>query len=271
MPGSCEATMEFSKGKMSENFHEDDTEYVQASVLAANEVKCGADGFVVKMTDGGHLKCVHNNPEGARLPDYAAQPAIVLKLEDESRILLPIIVLDIPSQMVQEAIRNVPLARPTVYLVIKDMIDLMGYKLKCVRITHRVCEAYYARIYLEKDGEEAGTMFSLDLRPSDAINLAVRARVPIQVNKSLAIGDGVHIVSSSDHPLAHASRAYRRRTFAITEEDRPDTDNPLLQHLLVEFKLQQSLTQAAAEERYADAANLRDQLTVFRRVAKMDE
>lgn len=56
------------------------------------EVKSGADGFVIKMRDGRHLRCVHNNPHGGHLPDYAPHPAIVLKMEDGTGLLLPIIV-----------------------------------------------------------------------------------------------------------------------------------------------------------------------------------
>lgn len=47
---------------------------------------------MIKMRDGKHLRCVHNNPQGGNLPDYAPHPAIVLKMEDGSDLLLPIIV-----------------------------------------------------------------------------------------------------------------------------------------------------------------------------------
>lgn len=55
-------------------------------------MKSGADGFIIKMRDGRHLRCVHNNPQGGHLPDYAPHPAIVLKMEDGTGLLLPIIV-----------------------------------------------------------------------------------------------------------------------------------------------------------------------------------
>ena len=56
------------------------------------EVKNGSDGFVIKMRDGRHLRCVHNNPQCGHLPDNAPHPAIVLKMEDGTGLLLPIIV-----------------------------------------------------------------------------------------------------------------------------------------------------------------------------------
>lgn len=62
--------------------------------VCAVEVKSGSEGFLIKMRDGRFVKCVHNNPEGGHLPDYAPQPAIVLKMEDGSDLLLPIIVCE---------------------------------------------------------------------------------------------------------------------------------------------------------------------------------
>lgn len=56
------------------------------------EVRSGADGFMVKMRDGRQLRCVHNNPQGGNLPNYAPHSAVVLKMEDGTGLLLPIIV-----------------------------------------------------------------------------------------------------------------------------------------------------------------------------------
>lgn len=55
-------------------------------------MKSGSDGFTIKMRDGKYIKCIHNSPQGGHLPDYAPHPAIVLKMEDGTGLLLPIIV-----------------------------------------------------------------------------------------------------------------------------------------------------------------------------------
>ena len=65
---------------------------VLSCLCFAVEVRSGPDGFMVKMRDGRHLRCVHNNPQSGHLPDYAPHPAIVLKMEDGTGLLLPIIV-----------------------------------------------------------------------------------------------------------------------------------------------------------------------------------
>lgn len=248
-----------NNGSTAEGFSERDEDYVDSSIIEAVEVKSGSDGFLIKMRDGRFVKCVHNNPDGGHLPDYAPQPAIVLKMEDGSDLLLPIIVLELPSTMLMEAVRQVQVARPTVYQVMRDMLELMGYQAKLVRVTRRVHEAYYARVYLSKIDDGSQKMVSLDLRPSDAINLAVRCKIPIQVNRELAYGDGVRIVTDSERVPLRSSRATVGAV--LTELDRPQSDSCAAAE---EFVLVRSMMMAALEERYSDAARLRDELSQLR-------
>ncbi|KAK9742675.1 hypothetical protein RND81_03G190300 [Saponaria officinalis] len=241
-------------GSKAENFSEKDEDYVDSSVIEA--VKSGADGFTIKMRDGKFLKCVHNTPQGGHLPDYAPHPAIVLKMEDGTGILLPIIVLEMPSVLLMAAIRNVHIARPTMYHVVKEMVEKMGYVVKVVRVTKRVNEAYFAQIYLTKVDNEAECI-SFDLRPSDAINIAVRCKVPIQVNKNLAQSDGMKVLESAKPTsLGPASDV-----LSFTELDRP-SGQPCVE--TTEFNLMRNMLDAALEERYKDAAQWRDKLTQLR-------
>ncbi|KAJ8641362.1 hypothetical protein MRB53_018056 [Persea americana] len=243
-------------GSMAENFSENDEDYVNSSVVEAVEVKSGSDGFLVKMRDGRHLRCVHNNPQVGHMADYAPHPAIVLKMEDGSDILLPIIVLEMPSVLLMAAVRNVPIARPTLYQIMKEMIEKMGYSVQLVRVTKRVHEAYFAQLYLAKVGDETERV-SFDLRPSDAINIAVRCKVPIQVNKHLAYSDGMRVVE----PAKIAIQAPLSDGLLFTELDRPD-GQPCVE--TKEFNLVRNMLIAAVEERYRDAAQWRDKLTQLR-------
>ncbi|XVF73791.1 hypothetical protein PTKIN_Ptkin13bG0010500 [Pterospermum kingtungense] len=243
-------------GSTAENFNDNDEEYVNSSVIEAVEVRSGADGFMIKMRDCTYLRCVHNNSQGGHLPDYAPHHAIVLKMEDGTGLLLPIIVLEMPSVLLMAAVRNVQIARPTMYQVVKDMIDKMGYSVKLVRVTKRVHEAYFAQLYLTKVGDETKPV-SFDLRPSDAINIAVRCKAPIQVNKYLAYSDGMRVVESGK--LSMQSPVSDGLLF--TELDRPSG-----QHCLdsEEFNIVRDLEEAINQERYKDAADLRDKLGQFR-------
>lgn len=243
-------------GSMAESFNEKDEDYVSSSVIEAVEVKSGADGFIIKMRDGKHLRCVHNNPQGGHLPDYSPHPAMVLKMEDGSGLLLPIIVLEMPSVLLLAAVRNVSIARPTLYEVVMEMIGKMGYQVRLVRVTRRVDEAYFAQLYLTKVGNEAECR-SFDLRPSDAINIAVRCKVPIQVNKYLASSDGMRVIESGKLPTQIPS--FDGRLF--TEMDKPN-GQPCAE--TDEFNLLNNMLKAVDEERYNDAALWRDRLNQHR-------
>ncbi|XP_051149756.1 bifunctional nuclease 1-like [Andrographis paniculata] len=242
-------------GSKAGNPSENDAEYVNSSVVEAVEVRSGAEGFIIKMRDGRLLRCIHNNPPGGHLPDYAPHPAIVLKMEDGTGFLLPIIVLEMPSVLLMAAVRNVQIARPTIYQVVKDMIDKMGYAVKVVRVTRRVHEAYFAELLLTKVGNEP-EFVRIDLRPSDAINIAVRCKVPIQVNKFLAYADGMRVVEAQKIPVISSSS-----NLIFTELDRP-TGEPCIE--TKEFDLLRNMLIAAIEERYRDAALWRDKLMKLR-------
>lgn len=256
--GSIHCTFSSSSdgnGSMAGNSSESDEDFVNSSVIEAVEVKSSSDGFLIKMRDGRNLRCVHNNPQGGHLPDYAPHPAIVLKMEDGSDLLLPIIVLEMPSILLMAAIRNVQIARPTIYQVVRDMIEKMGYQVQLVRVTKRVHEAYFAQLYLKKVGNDEECI-SFDLRPSDAINMAVRCKVPIQVNRQLAYSDGVRILEPAKVVEASVSDG-----LLFTELDRPD-GQPCVESL--EFNLVRNMLIAAVEERYRDAAQWRNKLTQLR-------
>lgn len=255
----CSSSMSSNNGSgsMAENFSENDEDYVNSSVIEAAEVKNGSDGFSIIMKDGRHLKCVFNNPSAGIDNNYGPQSAIVLKMEDGSDLLLPIIVVESSCVMLMEALRDVQVARPTVYHILKDMIDTMGYEVKLVRVTQRVNQAYFAQLYLNKIGDETEQV-SFDLRPSDAINIAVRCKVPIQVNKHIAYADGMKII---DGFAKVSSRTYKSQELMTRELDRPD-GNPCF--ATMEFGLVRNMTVAADEERYVDAAKWRDELSQLR-------
>ncbi|XP_004252794.2 bifunctional nuclease 1 [Solanum lycopersicum] len=244
-------------GGMAGNFKETDADYVNSSVVEAVEVQSGKDGFMIKMRDGRHVKCVPNNPQGVHVHNYAPNPAIVLRMEDGTGLLLPIIVLEMSSVLLMSAIRNIQLARPTMYQVLNKMVEKMGYTVKLVRVTKRENETYLAQLHLTKLDNDAESI-SFDLRPSDAINIAVKCKVPIQVNRNLAYSDGVRIVESADpEPRAATSDVPLFSGLDKSAGQPPSMDEK-------EFILVRNMLVAAVEERYKDAALWRDKLTQLR-------
>ncbi|KAF1001776.1 hypothetical protein AG4045_000687 [Apium graveolens] len=211
-------------GSTAENFNENDADYVNSSVVEAVEVKSSADGFMIKMRDGRHLRCAHNNPHGGHLPDYAPHPAIVLKMEDGTGLLLPIIVLEMPSALLMAAMRSVQIVCIT-----------------SISITKACLVSMFSLPQVDDETEN----ISFDLRPSDAINIAVRCKVPIQVNKFLAYSDGMKIIEPAKISIPGSSDG-----LIFTELDRPN-GQPCVE--TKEFDLVCNMLKAAIEERYSDA------------------
>ncbi|GAB2279516.1 Bifunctional nuclease 1 [Dionaea muscipula] len=243
-----------------ENFDENDVDYVNSSVTEAVEVKNGSDAFLIKMRDGRYLRCVYNQWKGGHPPDYVSHPAIVLKIEDESGLLLPIIVMEMPSALLMAALRNVELSRPSIYHMMKEVIETMGYMVKLVRITEKVQDVYFAELWIVKVGNETESL-KFNLRPSDAINVAVRSKAPIQVNKYLVYSDGLKIVE----PINLPPTPPLYDDILASELDRPD-GQPCLDS--EEFVLLRNMLIAAVEERYRDAAQWKDLLIQFRSTRK---
>ncbi|KAJ1266098.1 hypothetical protein BS78_08G125300 [Paspalum vaginatum] len=242
-------------GAAAADFDASGEEFVDSTVIEAVELRSVSDGFVIKMRDGKNLRCVQNNPRVLRLRDSAPHHAIVLKMEDGSDLLLPIIVMETPSIMLLAALRNIRIPRPTIYNVVMEMTARMGYEVRFVRITEMVHDAYYSRLYLAKIGNHEDTI-SFDLKPSDAINIAFRCKVPIQVNRRIAYNNGLKVV-----PPKPAESFIGSDDIQITRLDRPD-DQPCSE--AQEFDLVRNMLIAAVEERYKDAAQYRDQLFMLR-------
>lgn len=121
-----------------------------------------------------------------------------------------------------------------------------------VRITERVVNTYYARIYLSKPGEKA--IVSVDARPSDAINVATRLKVPIYVNKQIVLTDAIKIIYGN-------WRGSDTKSVYDVSLDSPSEGRDLLSE---ELDLLTKMNVAAQEERYNDAAMWRDKLSKLR-------
>ncbi|VFQ93062.1 unnamed protein product [Cuscuta campestris] len=125
------------------------------------------------------------------------------------------------------------------------MIEKMGYKVKLARVTKRVNDAYFAQLYLTKQYSHENESISFDIRPSDAINIAVKCKVPIQVNKYLAYSDGLKVVESAK-PFTLVSS----HSSLLFELDRGSEEAGIETK---EFILLRNMLIATVEEHYIDA------------------
>jgi bifunctional DNase/RNase len=85
------------------------------------------------------------------------------------------------------ALDNTPFERPLSHDLMKNLIDIAGFRVEKVVIYDVKNGAYLARIHLEKGFFMFKQRVVLDSRPSDAVALALRLKVPIFVMPHLLI------------------------------------------------------------------------------------
>ncbi len=248
-------------------------EYVEAQVMDAVSMVPLHGKLLMTLANGREQEVDHINPSKGRLLYKASTPTMFLKVMDGSDLMLPIVVGEVAMTMLMRALHDEEhFGRPSCYHLMKEMVGALKYEARMVRITERVVDTYYARIFLGKKGEEEEeeeeeeALLSIDARPSDAINFAVRCKVPIFINRRIITADAVRPVLEESGNGAAVSKSFKLRgsgtsfwEAAASEADSFAADEAaLVMNMLV----------AATEERYADAAHWRDELSRLRKIRK---
>lgn len=105
---------------------------------------------------------------------------VVLKDMNASRFL-PIWIGPFEADAITIELQGVEVARPLTHDLLKALITKLGAEVEQVAITELRSDTFYAQITLTVDGRR----LEIDSRPSDAIALAVRSRVPVYVSEEV--------------------------------------------------------------------------------------
>jgi len=193
--------------------------------------------------------------------------------------MLPIVVGEGAVSMLMKALHDKEhFGCPSCYHIMKEMLEALNYKAKMVRITECVVDTYYARILFGKKGaeqqqeedDEEEALLSVDARPSDAINFAVRCKVPIFINKSIIRADAVRpvLVEEESGGRAVISKRFKLKGAATASFCSKEVASKGDSFAADEAAIVMSMLIAATEERYADAAHWRDELVKLRIIRK---
>lgn len=110
-----------------------------------------------------------------------SQHRVVILKDAETERYLPIWIGACEADAITIELQGVEVARPFTHDLLKSAITELGGKITQILINDLRGEVFYAQIVLEV----AGRRYELDSRPSDALALAVRAKVPIYINESV--------------------------------------------------------------------------------------
>jgi bifunctional DNase/RNase len=163
--------------------------------------------------------------------DTATSRFVVILKDDQANRWLPIVVGSTEAQAIALQLENINPPRPLTHDLMKNLLDSIDVAVSRVVVSDLRENTYYALIGIERNGKSR----DIDARPSDAIALALRMRAPIFVAEDVMKKASVK-EKGSERPT----------------EEMPITDQ--LEGLNIE------LQKAVQDERYEDAAKLRDEI-----------
>jgi len=131
------------------------------------------------------------------------QHRVVILKEVTGERHLPIWIGPFEAEAIAMELQSMVSARPLPYDLMKTIVGEMGGVIQQVLVTDLAQDVFYARIIIDQDGKR----IEIDSRPSDAIALAVRVKVPILVDESVMEKAGVTL-----DPEAEETAPERERT-----------------------------------------------------------
>src|SRR5215207_3351820 len=108
------------------------------------------------------------------------QQIIVLR-EVEGERSFPIVIGIFEATSIDRRVRGMQSPRPLTHDLITATVEQLGGEIQDIVISDLQQHTYFAKLRVRKEGE----LIEIDCRPSDAVALAVTARVPIYVNEEV--------------------------------------------------------------------------------------
>ena len=122
------------------------------------------------------------------------QARVVILKEVDGERHLPIWIGPFEAEAIAMELQSIQSSRPLPYDLLRSVIGELGAEVRRIVITEISNDVFYARIVLDARGSSV----EIDSRPSDAIALAVRVKVPIFVDDSVMERAGVRLDDDED-------------------------------------------------------------------------
>lgn len=114
------------------------------------------------------------------------QVIVLSEAEGDRERSLPIVIGLFEATSIDRRVKGLPTPRPLTHDLIVQSIEQLGGEIQDVLINDLRDQTYFARLRVRQEGE----LIEVDCRPSDAVAVAVTAKVPIYVNESV-LGDAL--------------------------------------------------------------------------------
>lgn len=172
--------------------------------------------------------------ERVTLDTATSRFVVILKDEKQNR-WLPIVVGSTEAQAIALQLENISPPRPLTHDLLRNVLNTVDLNINRIVVNDLRENTYFALIELQTNGDST----DIDARPSDAIAIALRMQAPIFVDESVMQKAGITDKDASPEDIPSEAE--------LTPGDR-----------LEELNL--NLLKAVEDERYEDAATIRDEI-----------
>ncbi|MFQ5860173.1 MAG: bifunctional nuclease family protein [Dehalococcoidia bacterium] len=124
------------------------------------------------------------------------QRVVILK-EKESERYLPIWIGPAEADAIAVKLQDIAVPRPLTHDLLGSLINTLGAFVTYIVVSDLQNDTFYAKIMLQMDGNS----LEVDSRPSDALALAVRAKVPIYAEESVLEKAGIMLDKETGKPV----------------------------------------------------------------------
>ncbi len=139
------------------------------------------------------------------------QRVVILKETGAGRYL-PIWIGPAEADAIAVKLQGVNVPRPLTHDLLLLIIDSLGATIESIIVNDLKSDTFYAKILLNVDGGQ----IEIDSRPSDALALAVRAKVPIYVDEAVLDKAGILLDEQTGKPVAEEGGGKEKQ---VSEEE----------------------------------------------------
>ena len=148
--------------------------------------------------------------DSIRVSPMNYQRVVILK-EKESDRYLPIWIGPAEADAIAVKLQELSVPRPLTHDLLGTIIDSMGGAIEHILVNDLENDTFYAKIAIKANGD----VKEIDCRPSDAVALAVRAKVPIYANEEVMNKAGILLDKDTGKPLG-------QETSSTPQEEQPE-------------------------------------------------
>lgn len=129
------------------------------------------------------------------------QRVVILKEKSSDRYL-PIWIGPAEADAIAVKLQDVSVPRPLTHDLLEKIIQSLGASIARITVTNLKDDTFFAEIVLRVDGKD----MTIDSRPSDALALAVRARVPIFAEEEVLSKAAIFLDKETGKPITAAEK-----------------------------------------------------------------